>query len=51
VTILRDAERALHRHLPLPIAWQVDEFVLIDSQPPEPYRVVGRWPLRSDQPA
>jgi 2'-5' RNA ligase len=47
VTILRDAERALHRRLPSPIAWQVDEFVLIDSQPPEPYRVVGRWPLLS----
>lgn len=45
VTILRDAEQALHRHLPEPIAWRVDEFVLIDSQPPEPYRVVGRWPL------
>lgn len=45
VTILRDAERALHRHLPSPIAWHVDEFVLIDSQPPDPYRVVGRWPL------
>jgi 2'-5' RNA ligase len=49
VTILRDAERALHRRLPLPIAWHVDEFVLIDSQPPEPYRVVGRWPLQAGQ--
>jgi 2'-5' RNA ligase len=45
VTILRDAEQALHRHLSEPITWRVDEFVLIDSQPPEPYRVVGRWPL------
>jgi len=45
VTVLRDAERALHRHLAEPIRWHVDEFVLIDSQPPDPYRVVGRWPL------
>jgi 2'-5' RNA ligase len=45
VTILRDAEQALHRRLSEPITWRVDEFVLIDSQPPDPYRVVGRWPL------
>jgi 2'-5' RNA ligase len=45
VTILRDAEQALRRPLAQPITWHVDEFVLIDSQPPEPYRVTGRWPL------
>ena len=45
VTILQDATRALHRPLDPPIAWRVDEFALIDSEPPSPYRVVGRWPL------
>jgi len=45
VTILRDAERALRQPLARPIAWHVDEFVLVDSRPPDPYRVVGRWPL------
>lgn len=45
VTILRDAGQALRQPLAQPIAWHVDEFVLIDSQPPEPYRVIGRWPL------
>jgi 2'-5' RNA ligase len=45
VTILRDAEHALRRPLAPPIDWHVEEFVLIDSQPPEPYRVIGRWPL------
>lgn len=45
VTILRDATRALHRPLAVPIEWPVDEFALIDSEPPSPYRVVGRWPL------
>ena len=49
VTILRDAEHALHRPLRPPIPWRVDEFVLIDSQPPEPYRVIGRWPLQAGQ--
>ena len=45
VTILRDAEQALHRHLPQPITWCVEEFVLIDSQPPDHHRIIGRWPL------
>lgn len=47
VTIVRDATRALHRALDPPIVWPVDEFALIDSEPPNPYRVIARWPLHT----
>jgi len=46
VTILRDAARPLRERLPVPIPWRADEFVLVDSEPPATYRVVGRWALR-----
>jgi 2'-5' RNA ligase len=45
VTVLRDAKRALRRPLAAAIPWRVDEFVLIESRTPDPYRTVGRWSL------
>lgn len=45
VTILRDAEQPLRPSLARAIPWHVDEFALVDSRPPDPYRVIGRWPL------
>jgi hypothetical protein len=30
-----------------PVQWRIDRFVLIDSQPPKPYRLVGEWVLRA----
>lgn len=45
VTILRNSERALRQPLAAPIPWRVDEFVLIESRPPDPYHAVGRWSL------
>lgn len=45
VTIVRDATCALRATVATPIEWCVDGFVLIDSGPPEPYRVIGHWPL------
>lgn len=29
----------------MPIHWCVRDFVLVDSQPPEPYTILHRWPL------
>lgn len=48
VTVLRDADRGVDLALDAAIAWHVEEFVLIDSQtqPFQPYRILGRWPLR-----
>lgn len=48
VTVLRDAERSLNAQVSAPVCWRIDEFVLIDSrtQPPAPYRILERWPLR-----
>lgn len=48
VTVLRGAEQSLNTRLASVVRWPVDEFVLIDSrtQPPAPYRILGRWPLR-----
>lgn len=45
VTILRAAQRAPQCAIDPPIEWRVDEFVLVDSEPPAPYRTIGRWPL------
>jgi 2'-5' RNA ligase len=47
VTILRDADAAFDQSLAPAIRWRVDAFVFIDSrtQPPAPYRELGRWPL------
>jgi len=49
VTILHDAAAPIEAILPRPIPWPVRDFVLIDSplDPPLPYRILGRWPLRA----
>jgi 2'-5' RNA ligase len=45
VTIRRNT-RAAPPKLPLPaVRWPVRDFVLIDSQPGTPYRILGQWPL------
>jgi 2'-5' RNA ligase len=46
LTIVRDVAARLPATPIAPIRWRVDRFVLIDSQPPKPYRIVGEWPLR-----
>lgn len=46
LTIVRDIAARLPITPIAPIRWRVDRFVLIDSQPPKPYRIVGEWPLR-----
>ena len=47
VTILRDADRRLPTTPVAPIAWRIDEFVLIDSLlgPQAGYTILRRWPL------
>lgn len=47
LTIVRDVGTRLPATPVAPRRWRVDRFVLIDSQPPKPYRVVGEWALRS----
>lgn len=46
LTIVRDVGARLPTTPVAPLRWRVDRFVLIDSQPPKPYRVVGEWMLR-----
>ncbi|NUS38020.1 MAG: RNA 2',3'-cyclic phosphodiesterase [Lysobacter sp.] len=45
LTIVRDVGARLPATPVAPLRWRVDRFVLIDSQPPKPYRIVGEWPL------
>ncbi len=45
LTIQRDVRRPLSDTPIAPLSWQVDHFVLIDSQPGRPYDVVDTWPL------
>lgn len=45
LTIQRDVRHALPETSIDTLPWQVDRFVLIDSQPGRPYDLVGRWPL------
>lgn len=47
LTILRDVGTRLPTTPIDPVRWHVDRFVLIDSQPPKPYKVVGEWALRT----
>jgi 2'-5' RNA ligase len=47
LTILRDVGMRLPTTPVDPVHWRVDRFVLIDSQPPKPYKVVGEWALRA----
>jgi 2'-5' RNA ligase len=47
LTIVRDVAARLPATPIAPIRWRVDRFVLIDSQPPKPYRIVGEWRLRA----
>jgi 2'-5' RNA ligase len=48
VTVLRDAARELDFPASPALPWHIDEFVLVHSQtePYQPYRILGRWPLR-----
>lgn len=46
VTVQRDVRGAVTEAAIEPIAWPVNEFVLIDSRPDRGYVEVGRWPLR-----
>lgn len=46
LTVVRDVGTRLPTTPVAPLRWRVDRFVLIDSQPPKPYRVVGEWALR-----
>ena len=46
LTIVRDVGTRLQAGPVAPIRWRIDRFVLIDSQPPKPYKVVGEWFLR-----
>ncbi|QSX76122.1 RNA 2',3'-cyclic phosphodiesterase [Lysobacter arenosi] len=43
-------QRNVRRHLPVtpiaPLSWPVHDFVLVDSQSGQPYRIIERWPLR-----
>ena len=47
LTIVRDVGTRLTAGPIEPIRWRIDRFVLIDSQPPKPYKVVGEWALRA----
>ncbi|HSR65015.1 MAG TPA: RNA 2',3'-cyclic phosphodiesterase [Xanthomonadaceae bacterium] len=47
LTVVRDVGARLPETPVEPLRWRVDRFVLIDSQPPRPYRIVGQWPLSS----
>lgn len=48
VTVLRDARPPCTAALESPVAWAVEEFVLVDSAVGSgaPYTLVSRWPLR-----
>lgn len=53
LTIVRDASQSLPPTPIAPIAWAVDEFVLIRSRldlRPAQYEVLGRWPLSHQAP-
>lgn len=53
ITLLRDARRTPRSPQPAPIAWRVDEFVLVRSTPSRQtsaYEIVQRWPLRTPPP-
>jgi 2'-5' RNA ligase len=45
LTILRGATLRLPPTSVAPVHWPVREWVLIDSQPPRPYKILHRWPL------
>ena len=45
LTIAREVAARLPATPVAPIRWRVDRFVLVDSQPPRPYRIIGEWPL------
>lgn len=47
LTILRDVGTRLPTTPVDPVRWRIDRFVLIDSQPPKPYKVVGEWALHA----
>jgi 2'-5' RNA ligase len=47
LTVMRDVHARLPPTAIAPLRWPVREFVLVDSQPPRPYKIVGRWPLVS----
>ncbi len=43
-------QRNVRRHIPAtpiaPLTWPAHDFVLIDSQSGQPYRIIERWPLQ-----
>ena len=45
VTVLRNAAATLPSTPIAPVPWRVREFVLIHSNNPKPYQVLGRWTL------
>lgn len=45
ITVLRNAAVILPTTPIAPVPWRVREFVLIHSNNPQPYQVLGRWPL------
>lgn len=45
LTIVRDVGTRLPSTPIAPVHWRIDRFVLIDSQPPKPYKLIGEWPL------
>jgi 2'-5' RNA ligase len=48
VTLQRKVRMLYVSRLPSPIAWAVGAFMLVQSVPgaADPYRIIGRWPLR-----
>ena len=47
LTLVRDVGARLPTTPVAPLRWRIDRFVLVDSQPPRPYRIVGEWMLRA----
>jgi 2'-5' RNA ligase len=47
VTIRRHARATESQRAQPVVHWPVRDFVLIDSQPGTPYRILGQWPLRT----
>jgi 2'-5' RNA ligase len=46
VTIQRNVRRHLSATPIAPLPWPVRDFVLVDSQSGQPYRIIERWPLQ-----
>lgn len=45
VTLFRKVSHRPDLPDPVPLAWPVVDFALVESLPGQPYRLLGRWPL------